>query len=120
SACGIVSEIGPTTCDRSEETNPPILYTEGTVEGDVYRSADFDCPAIGDGGSDAGIPACELLYFPGGMRYRIQHKLGVVPAWWQFYLSFDQFGTQTGNLAAAAGDQAVLRAVDEEDIVVVN
>lgn len=103
--CGIASAIGPTTCDRSEKANPPIRYTEGTVEGGVYMSSAWDG---------------ELLYFPGGMRYQIEHKLGGAPRSWEFYLSFDQFGTKTGVVTPAAGNQAELRGIDDQTLTVVN
>src|SRR5690349_11530181 len=98
SGCGFISEFGPATCDRSESTNPPIRYTEGTVENGVY---------------DSTLPSGELLYFPGGMRYRVEHQLGSEPRWTQVYLSFDRYGTETGTMAQAAGNQAELKCSDE-------
>jgi hypothetical protein len=62
----------------------------------------------------------ELLYFPGGMRYDIQHELDVEPRWWQLYLSFDRYGAKTGTLAHAAGNQAEVRDVDNKSLLVVN
>ena len=59
--CGVASAIGPTTCDRSEQANPPVFYSEGTAKNGVYMSSAWDG---------------ELLYFPGGMWYNIEHKLG--------------------------------------------
>jgi hypothetical protein len=94
-----------TTCDRSEASNPPVRYTEGTVENGVYMSSAWDG---------------ELLYFPGGMRYLLEHKLGQVPKSWQFYLSFDQFGTQSGVVSPASGNQVELRAIDDKTMTVVN
>jgi len=121
-ACSYVNELGPSTCDRSESDNKAILYTEGTIDGSVYRSAEVDCAGRGLDKSK-----CELLYFPGGMRYQIEHKLtdgggkGVVPDWWQFDLSFDQYGAEGGStLAPAAGNQAELREVDDKNLLVVN
>src|SRR5687767_4999082 len=89
-ACqGCLSEIGPATCSRSETDNPAVLYTEGTVEQGVYMSSAWDG---------------ELLYFPGGMHYKIEHRLGAVPRSVEFYLSFDQYGADDGTVAPAAGD----------------
>jgi len=119
--CGYVNKLGPSTCDRSASDNPPLLYTEGEVDGNVYKSAEVDCA-----GRMLDKSKCELLYFPGGMRYQIEHKLtdsegaGVVPDWWQFELSFDQYGAETGTLAPAAGDSAQLTDINEKDLVVVN
>src|SRR5262245_8717254 len=89
-ACG-GSSLTPEICDRSEGGNPPVVYTDGAVEDGIYMSSPWDG---------------ELLYFPGGMRYEIRHKLGQVPRFWQFYLSFDKEGTGNGVVALAAGNQA--------------
>lgn len=103
--CGVGGFLGATSCDRSEKSNPPLRYTEGTVEDGIYMSSAWDG---------------ELLYFPSGMRYLIEHKLGRVPRHWEFYLSFDQFGSKTGVVAPASGNEAELRGVDEETMTVVN
>jgi hypothetical protein len=103
--CGVLADLGPSTCDRSTEANPLTLYTEGTVEEGVYMSSPWDG---------------ELLYFPGGMRYEIRHKLEALPRWWEIYLSFDRYGAKTGTLALAAGDQAEVIEVTEEALLVVN
>ena len=103
--CDAVASIGPDICDRSEQGNPAQLYSQGTVEGGIYMSSDWDG---------------ELLYFPGGMRYSIEHKLGEVPRFWQFYLSFDQEGTKTGVVSLSAGNQAELRGISETHMEVVN
>lgn len=97
--------ITSSTCDRSEQANPPALYSEGTVENGVYMSSAWDG---------------EFLYFPGGMRYLIEHKLGTEPRFWQFYLSFDREGVKTGVVGLAAGNQAELRGIDDETLTVVN
>lgn len=112
--CGLLSGIGPANCDRTEEANPPILYTEGTAEGGVYMSAAWDA-------SEATPQAeRELLYFPGGMHYEIEHKLGEAPRWVEAYLSFDRFGTETGSLAPAAGNQTEIHDVNAETVTIVN
>jgi hypothetical protein len=97
--------LPPSACDRSAEGNPAVRYTEGTVDDGVYMSSPWDG---------------ELLYFPGGMHYALEHKLGVVPRWIASYLSFDRYGTQGGTLAPAAGNQVVLIDVDTTVITVAN
>jgi hypothetical protein len=110
--CGVFAEVGPSTCSRSAENNPETLYTQGTVEGGVYMSSPWSGARANDDD--------DLLYFPGGMRYDIRHQLGVSPRWWQLYLSFDREGTTTGTLALAAGNQAEVRDVTDERLLVVN
>src|SRR5688572_28383764 len=80
--CG--TGIGPETCDRSIASNPPKLYTQGTVEDGLYMSTAW---------------TEDLLYFPGGMHYEIEHKLGKLPRFWQFQLSFDRTWTKGNALA---------------------
>jgi hypothetical protein len=97
---------GPETCDRSEERNPPVLYTDGSTEDGVYMTSDWDG---------------ELLYFPGGMHYKLVHGLGSVPRFFQAYLSFDRHGTQDGGtIGLAAGNQVELVRADDKTMVVRN
>ena len=117
--CDFVNQIGPSSCDRSAPDSELVgdagawKYTEGEVESGVYATSE---------------PDGELLFFPGGMRYRIEHQLGVAPSWWQIYLSFGRYGTQDRNddgigdntLAQATGNQAEVLEVSDTDIVVVN
>jgi len=112
--CGVLGDVGPNSCERSVEANPITPYTEGTVENGVYMSAPL-APTAEEQGLEA-----ELLFYPGGMRYAIHHKLGALPRWWQVYLSFDSDGSDTGTLALAAGNQAEVTHVDDEVIHVVN
>lgn len=115
--------IGPEICDRSKEGNPPQLYTQGDVVDGVYMSSDWDGDLAGqDGGASAAQAEQEggLLYFPGGMRYRIEHKLGKRPRFIQLFLSFDRQGTDTGVLSQAAGNQAEILCVDEEALIIAN
>ena len=102
---GCLTDIGPATCDRSAEGNPPILYKDGAVENGVYMTSPWTGP---------------LLYWPGGMRYRLPHGLGGVPRWWQSWLAFDEHGTTSATLAPASGDQVQLVTEDAEAIVLVN
>lgn len=97
---------GPETCDRSEEHNPPVRYTEGTVEDGVYMTSDWDG---------------ELLFFPGGMHYELVHYLGERPRFFQAYLSFDRHGVATdGTIALAQGNQVELVRMSDETMVVRN
>jgi len=110
-----LTEIGPDTCDRSLKGNPPVAYTEGSVDNGVYMTSGWDE---------------ELLYFPGGMRYTLIHELGETPRFWQAYLSFNQTGTKNtssdpedperGTLALAAGNQVELTEANETSLTVVN
>jgi hypothetical protein len=90
------------TCDRSDEGNPTVRYAEGTAEAGVYMSSPWDG---------------ERLYFPGGMRYALEHKLGAAPRWVSAFLSFDAHG---GAFAPAAGNQAELLDVGATTLTVVN
>ncbi len=92
-------------CDRSAEANPTILYTEGTAEDGVYLSSPWDG---------------ELLYFPGGMRYDLEHKLGQKPRWISSYLSFEETGSKTASLAQATGNQVVILGVTDFGITLAN
>jgi hypothetical protein len=103
-SAGCLADIG-TACDRSATHNPAVRYTEGTVSDGIYMSSEW-------GG--------ELLYFPGGMRYSIEHKLGAVPMWWQAYLSFDRHGTDGGTVALAAGNQAEVPDINETALTIFN
>jgi hypothetical protein len=96
---------GPFTCDRSAEDNPAIRYTEGEVKDGVYMSSPW---------------SGELLYFPGGMRYALEHKLGAAPRWINSYLSFDREGTGKSSLAQAAGNQVVIVDVDDTTVKLAN
>lgn len=94
----------PITCDRpSQET--PTIFRGGSVEHGVYMSSDWEGP---------------LLAFDGGAYYELHHGLGEIPRVWQFYLSFERDGLVSGSIAQAAGNQAEVKAIDEESITVVN
>lgn len=102
--CNIINSIGP-GCDRSPTSNPPVVYDEVEPENGLYMSSPW---------------AGELLYFPGGTRYEIHHKLGATPHFVQPWLSFARCGTQKGTLALAAGNQAEIKEVGPETLVIVN
>jgi hypothetical protein len=112
SGCNEIASLGPEICDRTEEGNPPVPYTEGTVEAGVYMTSPWDG---------------ELLWFPGGMRYELFHGLGASPRIVQPYLSFHAQGLDPASdgvgepsLGLAAGNQAELVAVSDESIVLKN
>ena len=96
---------GPETCDRSEAKNPAVVYKGGTVENGVYMTSAWDG---------------ELLYFPGGMRYDLEHKLGQKPRWISSYLSFEETGSKTASLAQATGNQVVILGVTDFGITLAN
>jgi hypothetical protein len=102
--CNAINSLGP-NCDRSPTTNPPVKYTEGVTKDGIYMSSPWDGP---------------LLWFPGGMRYELPHNLGAAPRFIEPWLSFDEQGTDAGTVALAAGNQAEVREVDAQKIVIVN
>ncbi|MRG95284.1 hypothetical protein [Polyangium spumosum] len=104
SGCNTINALGP-NCDRSAENNTPVRYVEGTVENGVYMST----PWKG-----------ELLWFPAGMRYELEHGLGEVPRFVDIWLSFNKCGTKDSTVAPASGNQAELRTVDANKLVIVN
>jgi hypothetical protein len=117
-ACSFFTDLGPQTCDRSESGNPPVLYTEGTVVNGVYMSSDW-------GG--------EWLYFPGGMRYRIEHKLCTTPRSWSAITGFHRYGVNGDDgecegdpdggcepIAPGAGNETEVHDVNAVDMTVVN
>jgi len=105
-ACDIVTSVGPQTCDRSEENNPPVAYRGGTVEGGIYQSSRWDK---------------DLINFPGGMQVRFEHGLGSAPRSWTAYLSFEPNGTNGGgSMAPASGNQVELVDMDDQALTVRN
>ena len=76
--CGELG-IGPQTCARPE-SDDPLPFHGGFVEGDTYMSSNW---------------AGDLLHFPGGAYYEIHHQLGAVPNGVQFYLSFSGGGVES-------------------------
>lgn len=102
---GCLTDIGPVPCDRSAKGNPPVRYTEGRVENGVYMTSDWDE---------------ELLYFPGGMHYELEHKLGATPRWWIAYASHDRTGADEATIAIAPGDMAQVVDATPETLTIVN
>jgi hypothetical protein len=107
-ACGVVDSFGPSSCDRSLDSNPYRPYVDGTVDTDGIFTSE--------------LPTGELLDFPGGAHWAIAHHLGEEPTWWTFYLSFERMGLEKdgGAYAQAAGNQAVLYGKDHATLYVVN
>jgi hypothetical protein len=103
--CDVITSVGPKSCDRSDKTNPPEDYVDGTAVNGVYQSSPWDK---------------DLLYFPGGMQIRLFHKLGARPRTWQAYLAFDETGVKSGRLAAAAGNQVELVDMGTDTLTVRN
>jgi hypothetical protein len=102
--CSVLNSIGP-NCDRSAANNENVVYKEGKTENGVYMSSPW---------------AGELLWFPGGMRYEIPHGLGQTPQFVETWLSFDHCGTQTSTVALASGNQAEVREVSKDKLVIIN
>jgi hypothetical protein len=102
--CNVINSIGP-NCDRSAANNEPIIYTQGTTENGVYMSSPW---------------AGELLWFPGGMRYEINPGLTETPRFVDLWLSFDHCGTRDSTVALAAGNQAEVREISKDKLVIVN
>jgi hypothetical protein len=95
---------GSEICARPESAEPTD-YTGGTIEDAIYMSSDWH----GD-----------LLSFHGGAYYRIHHGLGVMPRHWHIYLSFSRNGMTDASISEAAGNQAEVKAIDEQSITLVN
>lgn len=102
--CDVVTSVGPQSCDRDPEDNPPADFRGGSAEGGIYMSSDWDG---------------ELVQFQGGAQIRFFHGLGAVPRSWTVYVSFDRYG-EDGSMAPAAGNQAELVAIDEESLTLRN
>lgn len=102
--CSVINSIGP-NCDRSATNNENVVYTEGKTENGVYMSSPW---------------AGELLWFPGGMRYEIPLEFEATPQLVETWLSFDQCGTKESTVALASGNQAEIREVSKDKLVIVN
>lgn len=100
------------SCDRWSDGEELTTYSEGAVENGVYMSAPW--------GGNLDSPGDDLLFFPKGAAYRVEHQLGEEPRWWTIYLSFSRDGTSSGSLAQATGNQAEVVDVTAEHIDVVN
>ncbi len=104
--------FGSHMCDTSVMGNPAVTYAGGSVEGGVYLSSAWDG---------------ELLSFPGGMVYSLDHHLvdaqqePVVPRWVSLWITLDRHGiADGGTIARASGNEAVLLGVGSTTITVQN
>lgn len=108
SACSI--PIGPDICDRPATPKPKRVCV-GTVTGNTFSS-------LGRSG--------ELLWFPGGAFYRINHGLGSTPLMPQAALSFDRFtnhddgGSASNSLAQVGGNHFEVKNRTAEYLDVLN
>jgi hypothetical protein len=98
-------------CDTSLAGNPATRFQNfpsdaGPLpEGSVYQTSPWDGP---------------LLWFPGGMRYELDHNLGATPRWVSVWVSFSMSGTNGGIVARASANEAVILGVDSTSITVQN
>jgi hypothetical protein len=141
-SCTYINQLGPQSCDRSEDEDGPTNYTQGKVVHGVYQSsdpeagtgggcdpiADFDNSGGSGGSADEALTPeeeraeAELLWFPGGMRYEMVHGLGEAPTWFQAYLSFGPYGAYDceSTLAEAAGNQVEFSDINDHSFQVIN
>lgn len=98
------SNFGP-SCSTSDDSNPSDSFTEGTVESGVYMSSPWSGP---------------LLWFPGGKRYDLHHKLGCRPRNISVWVAFSEDGVAAGSMAPAAGNMTVMQQVDDQIIRIKN
>ena len=75
---------------------------------------------------ETSLPFGEYLHFPAGRRFDLIHRLDAAPYDVQAFLSFERIPGEaskddnTGNFAAAAGNQFVVECIDEERVRVRN
>ncbi len=99
------------TCDTTVTANPPVTYSAGKAEGGVYQSSAWD----GD-----------LLWFPGGMIYRLEHHLTdaesqpEVPRWVSLWVSAAKGGVDAGGVVRATANEAVIVDVGPTTVSVQN
>lgn len=103
---------GSQVCDTSIMGNPAQTFAGGRTEGDVYQSSPWDG---------------ELLSFPGGMIYDVEHHLvdaagqPAVPRWVSLWVSLSKDGDTDGSpVARATGNEAVVLQVGPTTITVQN
>jgi hypothetical protein len=105
-AAGAACSNFSTSCDTNDNGNPPDKYAGGTVNNGIYMSS----PWTG-----------EMLWFPGGKAYDIEHKLGCVPAVVELTESFSPDGLKNeGSVAPCAGNMCLILKVDETVIRIKN
>lgn len=85
----------------------PIRYTDGKATGDIYET---------------GMTTDEMLHFPSGRIYELEHHLGVCPPVILPYISFvprpisGEAQSRVDNFAIAAGNEALVEGCDKEII----
>ena len=110
-AIGALGAAGCGTCDTGGQQ--AIEYNGGNSN-----------PA--EGYYETSLPFGEYLHFPAGRRYDLMHRLGAAPGDINGFLSFERVPGEvsgddnTGNFAAAAGNQLVIECIDEERVRVRN
>jgi hypothetical protein len=77
-------------------------YTEGTIEGGVYRTSSWESEA--------------WLDFPARIQLSIEHGLGEVPTSWDAYVAVGR----DEALVQASGEEVELVSIDDQAIVVRN
>jgi hypothetical protein len=99
--------FGPHPCDPTPAANPVQTFNGGTATDGVYMSSTW---------------TGELLPFPGGTHYLIEHHLACPPAVVQPYLSFSEFATPDSGAAwaPAAGNSVELLGINCKTIEISN
>lgn len=102
------------TCDISDDGNPPERYEGGTTWGAGSADAFYESSSWHSG----------WLHFPGGKRYDLAHHLGFEPQDVHVMLSFSENGvaadTQADTAAQAAGNSGELQLVNGDVIRIKN
>lgn len=112
-ALGLGASSCSSPCDSSDDGNPPDLFTAGSVAcaGNTCRYETSSWHG-------------ELLHFPGGKRYDLEHHLGVEPTDVHVYLAFTPDGVgrdeQSAAVAPSAGSSSVIQLVNDRVIRVKN
>lgn len=92
-------------CGDELDDAPVVSYKDGTTEGGIYRSSDWD--------SEVWID------FPPGIKVRFEHGLGEEPRAWQAYVATSREGDGS-NLVLAAGSEVELLDIDDVAVTVHN
>jgi len=81
-----------TACDTSDPSNPPEFYGAGVTTDGVYESSSW---------------RRDLLPFPGGKQYKLEHRLGFTPASVDIYIAFAH---ESGLVSLCAGNSCLVCA----------
>lgn len=90
-------------CGDELRAEPPVTYSDGTVEGGIYQSSTWD--------------KTDWIDFPPGITVRFEHQLGEVPRAWQAYVSTSR---DDKDLVLASGSEVELVDIDSEVVAVTN